>query len=77
MPVKRRISKRRAEQPAIDRLLAAMPIEFSLAAHRELINGHAPPAYAERHRGPGGDFTGGAWLAAARTPSAAAVRADV
>jgi hypothetical protein len=38
MPVRRRISKRRAEQPTIDRLLAGLPIAFSPEAHRELVN---------------------------------------
>jgi hypothetical protein len=38
MPAKRRIAKRRrAEQPAIDRLLAGLPIEFSTAAREELV----------------------------------------
>ena len=37
MPVKRRVSKRRPKQPTIDCLLTGTPIEFSPAAHRELI----------------------------------------
>ena len=38
MPVKRRVPKRRrAEQPAIDRLLAGLPLEFSPAAREELV----------------------------------------
>jgi hypothetical protein len=54
MPVKRRIGKRRAEQPTIDRLLAGMPIDFTPAAHRELVNAvylrdpELPPAAEQR-----------------------------
>jgi hypothetical protein len=38
MPIKRRIGKRRAEHPVIDRLLAGLPIEFSPAVREELVN---------------------------------------
>jgi hypothetical protein len=53
MPVKRRLGKRRPERPTIDALLDGTAIEFTAAAHRELVNAvyfHDPelPSEAEQ-----------------------------